>query len=178
MAIRRTSDQREPNTKGRSRLQEELICKFWASVARGTSASRTRLLAQLAHSYQDARCSDARRQRPLLRLARRGADALHPAGDRHDPPGPAPGCPRVRRKQDGGCQPRGRRSSFRPLARVCDPASSQCDRGRRRSSSVPARTRRLLPARVGRQQVSRAVMRRFRTHPGRVRSSRARSRSI
>jgi glucosamine-6-phosphate deaminase len=52
-------------------------------------ASRTRVKTLIEQT--------ATRQRPLLRLDRRRADALHHAGARHDPVGASPVPPRLRR---------------------------------------------------------------------------------
>ena len=78
------------------------------------------------------------RQRPLLRLARRRAHALHHPGHRHDPARPAPGAARVRRGQGATRSPRPSRDRCR---RTSPARPSSCTRTRRSSSTRRPRRR-------------------------------------
>ena len=60
---------------------------------------RTGLLVRVADPGEDAGRAHPARQRALLRLAGRRADALHHPGAGHDPAGGAPGAARVRRRR-------------------------------------------------------------------------------
>ena len=57
-------------------------------LRRAHRLQRTEQLARLADAHQDAGSTDHRRQRPILRLARPGADLCHYDGRGHDPGSP------------------------------------------------------------------------------------------
>ena len=69
---------------------------------------RARVVAGVAHPAEDADRHDPGRQRPLLRLDRRGPPPRRHPGGRHDPRGPPPGAGGVRRGEGRGRGPGGR----------------------------------------------------------------------
>ena len=121
------------------------------------------------HPGQDPHRADPRRQRALLRLARRRAAALPHAGARHDPARPAPGAARVRRGEGGG---RRRRASRVRSRRRCRARSIQLHPSVTvivdEAAASQLRFARLLPLRLGQPARPRAL-----AVSSRARSSRA-----
>ena len=99
---------------------------------------RARVVAGLAHSPEDADRHDPGRQRPLLRLDRRGPPPRSDPGGRHDPRGPPPGAAGVRRGEGRGRGPGGRGAGDGDGAGVGAAAPPPRDgrRGRRRRGGL------------------------------------------
>ena len=115
---------------------------------------RARVVAGVAHPPEDADRHDPGRQRPLLRLDRRGPPPRSDPGGRHDPRGPPPGAAGVRRGEGRGRGPGGRGAGDGDGAGVgaAAPPARDGRRGRRRrgagspSATTTARRGRTSPA--------------------------------
>src|SRR5690606_8124947 len=97
----------------------------------------------------DADRADAPRQRPLLRLARRGPPALHHPGAGYDPARPQPAAAGLGRGEGRSARGGRRGPGDRRAARLGHPAPPPGHGGGRRGGGVPPTVRRLLPHRLG-----------------------------